>query len=121
MSQKRILLVEDDPNSQVLASTVLEYFGISVDIARSAEEGLVYLEQQRYSAVLIDLALPGMDGWGLLKTIRNNAHTKNLPCIAMTAYHDAMVAHKAIQSGFRAFFPKPIQVETFAQDLQHYM
>jgi two-component system, chemotaxis family, CheB/CheR fusion protein len=121
MSQWRMLVVEDDPNGQELATVVLEHRQIQVDVARTAEDGLKLLDKNRYTAAIIDLSLPGMDGWTLLRNIQNNPRTAGLPCFAITAYHAATVAQQALQAGFTAYFPKPLQVESFVDDLSSFL
>lgn len=120
-NQWRLLIIEDDVHAQTVASAVLQHHAIAADVAPTAEAGLELLRQQPYSAVLIDLALPGLDGWGLLKVIQNDPALANLPCIAITAYHSASVAHQAIEAGFTAYFRKPIDAATFVDDLKTYL
>ena len=67
--------------------------------------------------VVIDLALPVMNGWGLLRAIQEDRRLAEVPCVAMTAYHSAEVARKAIEVGFAGYFAKPIDVGSFVQDL----
>jgi CheY-like chemotaxis protein len=121
MSNWRMLVVEDDPNGQEVAAMILEFHNILVDVAQTAEEGLRLLEDNEYTAAIIDLSLPGMDGWTMLRTIQSDPRTANLPCFAMTAYHATNVAQQAVSAGFTAYFPKPLQAETFVEDLQHFL
>lgn len=121
MSQLNMLVVEDDPFSRDVASTILEYHDIAVEAVTSAEEAVFLLGDNKYDALIIDLSLPQMDGWGLLRWIKTNPQTATLPCFAVTAYFSSKVAQEAIASGFTAFFPKPLHPETFAQDLQKYL
>jgi CheY-like chemotaxis protein len=118
MSNRHMLVVEDDPYAQQVAAIILQHHHISTDIAKSAEEGLDLLAANDYNAAMIDLALPGMDGWALLQAIRSNPHTAHLPCIAVTAYHSGSVAQKAIQAGFTAYLNKPLAIGLLAQELQ---
>ncbi|MDX2137482.1 MAG: response regulator [Chloroflexota bacterium] len=116
-----ILVIEDDPFSRDVASTILEYHNIGVEAVTSAEEAMFLLGDNKYDALLIDLSLPQMDGWGLLRWVKTNPQTAMLPCFAVTAYFSSRVAQEAIESGFTAFFPKPLHPETFVQDLQKYL
>jgi CheY-like chemotaxis protein len=116
--EARILVVEDDTDGQEVVARMLRYHHIPVDAVYSAEEGLELLAQNQYTGVITDLALPGMDGWTLLATMQITPHISRLPCVAMTAYHSADVAVKAIEAGFAAYFPKPLEPTTFVQELQ---
>jgi CheY-like chemotaxis protein len=113
-----ILVVEDDPDGREVVGRILRFHHLTVDTANDAEEAIEMLESNRYSAVIIDLALPGMDGWGLLKTIQQNSSTKYLQCVAVTAYHSVETAVKAVESGFAAYFPKPLEATSFVRELE---
>jgi CheY-like chemotaxis protein len=119
-SDWRILVVEDDPDGQAVVAHILEYMNIIIDTAADAEQAEQYLFNQgiRYTAVIIDLALPGKDGWELLAEIRENPQTAHLPCIAVTAYHTSKLREEAITFGFDAYFAKPLDATTFARELE---
>lgn len=115
---KRILLVEDEPDGREVVGHLLAFGNIESDMAETAEDALEILaEGSDYDAIVIDLALPGMDGFQLLNTLRQDEKTAHLPCIAITAYHDSGVRHEAMSKGFNAYFPKPLDEMTFAKDV----
>ena len=116
MSNWHMLVVEDDHYGSQVVASMLKYHQISADFAQTAEEALEFLGNNQYSMAIIDLNLPGIDGWALLQSIRTNTDTAYLPCVAITAYHDARVAQEAIQAGFTSYFPKPLQTN-FVQQL----
>jgi CheY-like chemotaxis protein len=118
MNHWYILLVEDDPDGQEVVMRILRHHHIAVDIVHSAEDALAHLSENEYTAAIVDLALPAMDGWSLLKTIHQNATTADLPCVAITAFHSADLAVKAIAAGFTAYFPKPLEATAFVRELQ---
>lgn len=113
----KLLIVEDEIDSQQVMSSLLDIVHIVADSASSAEAGLGYLEANDYDAVIIDLALPGMDGFGLLNEIRSSAELKNLPCVAVTAFHSSEVKKQALEAGFDGYFAKPLSTRNFAHDL----
>lgn len=113
-----ILVVEDDVHSREVVRELLDHHQVEVDVAENATRALELLQEHHYTAVVIDLSLPGMSGWELLNTIRE---TEAIPCIAITAYHSANVAQEAIKAGFTAYFPKPIDVTSFVDDLAAYL
>lgn len=117
----RILVVEDDPDGQEVVATILERLNIPIDIASDAAEAEQYLfaPDSRYSAIIIDLALPGKNGWELLSDIRSDTRTTDIPCIAVTAYHNSKVREEALTVGFDAYFAKPIDATSFARELEH--
>ncbi|MBX3065450.1 MAG: response regulator [Anaerolineae bacterium] len=119
MSERRILVVEDDPDGQEVVSRILNHHRIPHVSVRSAEEALSVLHQgTALTGAIIDLALPGMDGWTLLNTIHGEANTAGLPCVAMTAFHSSELAVKAVQAGFEAYFPKPLDSTAFVREIE---
>ncbi len=119
MNSWYVLVVEDDPDGQEVVSRMLRHHNIPSALADSGEQAVSMLDEHQYTAAVIDLALPGMDGWRVLQAVRANPNTANLPCIAVTAFHSADVAVKAIQAGFNAYFPKPLDATSFVRELQH--
>ena len=114
----QVLVVEDDVNGQDVARGILEHHHILVDVADDAMQALELLRENHYTAALIDLSLPGMSGWELLEAVQKNVATADLPCVAITAYHSPRVAKEAIEAGFAAYFPKPMNVATLMDDLR---
>src|SRR5262249_35000866 len=104
-----ILVVEDEPDGQTVVAGILKYFHIKVTTVGSAEEALKTLANNTYKAVVIDLMLPGMNGLSLVQTIRETAPIAALPCVAITAYHTSAVKQQALDSGFDAYFSKPLE------------
>ncbi len=91
---KKILIVEDDSFLQGLASTKLEKEGFTVLAASNADEAAKFLESDMPDLVLLDLILPGTDGFGILKNLRDNAKTKALPVIVFSNLsEDKDIAH----------------------------
>jgi CheY-like chemotaxis protein len=115
-----ILIVEDDPDGQVLVAHVIAHLHIPHDVVGDAEKAMELLFQSdvEYQAVIIDLALPGKDGWQLLRAIRENNKTKELFCIAVTAFHTSKTRDEAQRAGFNAYFAKPLNASNFAHDLE---
>jgi CheY-like chemotaxis protein len=113
----QVLVVEDEPDGQEVVKGILNLFHIASDAVGTAEEAVEALQRTRYHAVVIDLALPGMDGMELVAAIRTNRDTAMLPCIAVTAFHDSAVRQQALEAGFDAYFPKPLNDTGFVREL----
>lgn len=114
----RVLIVEDDPDGQELVSRMLHHHHIEVDMVENGEAALSLLDAHAYAGVVIDLRLPGMSGWLLLRNIQEKYATPKLPCIAITAYHSPEVAMEAKRAGFAAYFPKPLEAGEFIHKIQ---
>jgi CheY-like chemotaxis protein len=119
MTDKSILVVEDDPDGQEMIATMLQHLQFHVDAADNAEDAAQYLADagRGYSAIIIDLALPGKDGWELLADILDNPDTNAIPCIAVTAHHTSKLREDTIRAGFTAYFPKPIDATALGRQL----
>ncbi len=113
-----ILVVEDEPDGAEVVSRILRFHNIDHEVASNAEDALMMLHDELPSAMIIDLALPGMDGWKLLRTLRDNDRTAHIAAIAVTAYHSSLVAQKAVQVGFDAYFSKPLDTTSFVRELE---
>ena len=118
--ERRILVVEDDPDGQQVMATILQHLNIPLDVANDSVEAEQFLFQSgvNYHAAIIDLALPGKDGWGLLSDILNNPNTAKMPCIAVTAYHTSKLREDALVAGFVAYFAKPVDATRLARELE---
>lgn len=116
----RILVVEDDPDGQAVVAHILDHLSIPRDVVGDAEMAgdFLFNSANKYQAVIIDLALPGKDGWELLSEILGNPNTAAVPCIAVTAFHTSKLREEAISAGFSAYFPKPIDATSFARQLE---
>jgi CheY-like chemotaxis protein len=118
--QWRILVVEDDPDGRELVSAILAHLKFVVDVANDAEqaEELLFARPNSYDVVVIDLMLPGKDGWDLLNAINAHPQTTRLTCVAMTAYHSSKIREQALAAGFKAYFSKPIDAVAFSRALE---
>lgn len=119
-SKWHLLVVEDDPDGQVVVATILEHLNISIDVTATAEEAenQLFGSNQAYDGIIIDLALPGKDGWQLLSEIREDAQFAHVPCIAVTAYHTSKLREQALTYGFNAYFAKPLDATAFSRALE---
>jgi CheY-like chemotaxis protein len=118
MKNPYILIVEDDQDGQEVVARMLNFHKIPFHIVFTAEDALEALDTTEYTGAIFDLSLPGMDGWTLLDAVKSNPHTADMPVVAVTAYHSSDVAVKAIEAGFAAYFPKPLESTTFVRELQ---
>ena len=113
-----VLVVEDEADSMELVCGLMTHYGINCVAAVSGEEALQVLEKMTPTVIILDLALPGVDGWGVLQAVRTNKRLSQIPCIAITAFHTPELAEQAIQAGFNAYFAKPIDSTSFVRELQ---
>jgi CheY-like chemotaxis protein len=117
LSQSRatILIVEDNAMNLELASDLLTIAGYSVRQARTGEEGLRLALQESPSLILLDLQLPGLDGYATLRALRADPRTAVIPTVALTAQAMAGDKEAALAAGFNHYISKPIDTRTFSQ------
>jgi len=101
-----ILLVDDDHEGRELIRAALRHGGAAVTACASAESALEELANKRPTLVITDIAMPGMDGYSLARTIRQQRALANLPVVALSAFPAS--AGAAENAGFVAYLTKPI-------------
>lgn len=86
MTQKRILLVDDEPDLAQLLAYDLKKRGYQVILARDGEEGLAKAQAEKPDLVIFDIKMPKIDGYTFVKSIRKNPSLAGIPLIALTSY-----------------------------------
>jgi len=104
----RVLLVEDHPINQQVASELLQDAGLRVDVADNGRTALAMLEQADYDLVFMDMQMPLMDGLEATRALRRVQRFAGLPVVAMTANAMDQDRHRCIESGMNDFLAKPI-------------
>lgn len=112
MTTSLILIVEDDPNSRKLLRDVLDTVGYETCEASNAEDGIRLAQGSRPALILMDIRLPGMNGIEALRRLRDDAGTRAIPLVAVTAsvMHDQR--DQVLDAGFDALENKPISVRS---------
>jgi CheY-like chemotaxis protein len=111
----RILIVDDNPTNLKLASYVLEMEGYTIVTAEDAEEAQAMLKDIIPDLILMDIALPGMDGLTLTRTLKADARLKHVPVIALTAFAMKGDEQKAFEAGCDGYITKPIDTRKLPQ------
>lgn len=116
MAKARILIVEDEPNIVESLSFILGRAGFDVDTVANGIEALDRLRRQSFSALVLDIMLPGMNGLDVLKTIRADHALTILPVMVLTAKGQASDRRAAEAIGADVFVTKPF---SNAEVVQH--
>jgi two-component system, cell cycle response regulator DivK len=103
-----ILVVEDNPDNMKLFAWTLLDEGYEFEGVGSAEEGLTALERRHFDLVLMDIALPGMDGMEATRRIRAQPQFGRLPILAVTAHAIKGEAEEILAAGITTVVTKPI-------------
>ena len=112
-----MLVVEDDEKSRRLLCDVLAFHGFEVLAAESGESGLVLARELPPDAALVDIFLPGMNGYDVLAGLRAHPGKARLPVVAVTASameHDRV---RMLASGFDACIAKPVNIRQLVDTL----
>ena len=102
-----LLVVDDDDLSRKLLSRMLNIAGYETIGAQNGEEALDLLEQHSFKAVLMDVLMPGIDGFEVCKRIRQNPATTAMPVLLFTALVDLDSASRGVESGVTEIIQKP--------------
>ena len=108
--EKTVLIVDDSSTNNILLQSILEGEGIKTSIALSGQEAFNYLTLTKPSLILLDIMMPNIDGFTVLKRIREDDKTKEIPVVFITAKNDEKLKQKAIDAGARDLISKPIDV-----------
>ncbi|WP_244942741.1 HAMP domain-containing protein, partial [Streptomyces inhibens] len=120
LANRRILIVDDDIRNVFALTHVLGRVGISVKYAENGREGLEVLDRTPdVSLVLMDIMMPEMDGYEMIKAIRQAPRFAELPVIALTAKAMPGDREKAIESGANDYIPKPVNVDRLLSVICH--
>ncbi len=115
---QRVLLVEDNQINLDLAREVLINAGLTVEIAMNGQEALDALSRQSFTAILMDLRMPEMDGLEAIQRIRANPATKDLPAVALSAGVLKEEVEAALGAGFDYYLSKPVDFQELLELLQ---
>ena len=115
---RRVLAVDDDESTQELVATMLLMYGVSVRTAGRAAQALDILSAWQPDVLLADLAMPGEDGYTLVRRVRAlPPPLGSIPAVALTAYTDPQSVQHAVSAGFDAHLGKPLEPHVLADAL----
>ena len=118
LTSHRLLYIEDNPTNQRLMEDIIEDLeGFSLQVVPSAEVGLELIRHSPPDLVLMDLHLPGMDGYQALDTLRRSHAYADLPVVALSANAMAHDQQRGLKAGFDAYLTKPLELGTFSETL----
>ncbi len=104
----RILLVEDEPLSQEVASSLLEEVGLAVDLAEDGQQGLAMARRNPYDLILMDMQMPVMNGVDATQAIRKESRNRETPVLAMTANAFEEDRQACLDAGMDEHIAKPV-------------
>ena len=118
MADNKIMVVDDDPNSRDIVQTFLEARGYEVATAADGNDALAKLEEFRPGLVLLDVMMPGMDGWEVARIIKNHPDFGRTRVVMLTARSDFSDKTEGLRAGADDYIVKPIRLEELAERVE---
>jgi two-component system phosphate regulon response regulator PhoB/two-component system alkaline phosphatase synthesis response regulator PhoP len=117
--QRTLLVIDDEPDIARLINKIFERRGYRILVATDGEEGLARSFAELPDLVLLDINLPGLDGWEVCRRIKEDARTRGIPVLLMSAGHDNLrEAERALQLGASEFIIKPFVREVLIHNVE---
>ena len=115
--KNRVLLVEDNEDNFELVRFLLERAGFDVLAGHDGQQALDMARQELPDLILMDLSLPGIDGWTAARELKEDPNTCHIPLLALTAHTLPGDRKRAMESGFDGYISKPIDVVHFGENI----
>ena len=120
-SKPRILLVEDYDDAREMYRDYLEFSGFQVDTARDGHEALEQARRHNPDLVLMDLSLPGLDGWEATRILKKDPATSHLIVVALSAHALSAEGDRARAAGCDGFIAKPCLPHDLVDQITEYL
>lgn len=119
-AQERIslLLVDDDGELRRMFSRFFSQRGFQITTAEDGVEGCEVAARGGFDVVVADLSMPHLDGWGLLRKLREDYRTRELPVAFLTSYDDLRESLNALEAGAQGYFSKATRLDALAQQIR---
>ncbi|AFZ55789.1 integral membrane sensor hybrid histidine kinase [Anabaena cylindrica PCC 7122] len=114
----QILIIDDDTNHRLILTSLLQEIGCHILEASDGKQGLQLVSQNQPDMILLDLAMPNMNGFEFMVNLQENLPTHNIPIIVSSANVFESSRQQSLQAGAAAFIPKPLQRDQLLNALQ---
>ncbi|MDQ1259394.1 MAG: two-component system, cell cycle response regulator DivK [Pseudomonadota bacterium] len=118
---RRILMIEDNPQNRYLAGFLLEASGWEMVHAEDGPSGLVLARTVDPVLILLDIQLPGMDGYAVAQALRAEPGSAGVPIVAVTSYAMAGDRERCLAAGCDGYIEKPIDPQTFVALVERFV
>ncbi len=119
--KRKIILIEDNAQNRYLVTYLLERAGHEVVSAESGPAGIDLADRIRPDLIVLDIQLPGMDGYAVARGLKGKPELHAVPIVAVTSYAMVGDREKAIGAGCDGYMEKPIDPETFVADIERFL
>ena len=117
-SLKRVLIADDKATGRELVKTVLENIGHQVFEASNGLDALNVAQLIRPHLIILDLHMPALDGFGVIKELRQDSAFHAIPVIALTASAMQGDRQRALEAGFTSYITKPVSLKTLRAEVE---
>ncbi|MBX3061561.1 MAG: response regulator [Anaerolineae bacterium] len=118
LSNWNLLIVDDEPDNLGVLELVFRFHKAKVRVAASGPDCLQMLENEDATLLMLDIQMPGMSGFDLIKVLRGDERYQHLPIIAVSAHAMAGDSERAIEAGFDGYITKPISAMTLVDEVK---
>jgi CheY-like chemotaxis protein len=118
---RTVLMIEDNEQNRYLATFLLERRGHSVVSSADGPSGIEEAARLRPDIILLDIQLPGLDGYAVARDLRRNPALRDTPIVAVTSYAMPGDREKALEAGCTAYIEKPIDPDTFVDSIERFL
>src|SRR5438093_10385528 len=105
----RILLIEDDPSLEEILAACLQGDNVKICNVRDGSQALLETEREDFDLILLDMGLPGMDGFDLLAQLKSDPKAQSIPVIALTAWQSTSDKVRGLELGAVDYITKPFE------------
>jgi len=119
--QKKILVIDDEPMVTKMVEDVLISRGHDVTTASEGYDGLLKAIAEHPDLILLDVVMPGLDGHDVLKRLKKDARTKDIPVVYLSAIGDFTEQLHAMEDGSTDYITKPIKPSELADKVENYL
>jgi DNA-binding response OmpR family regulator len=119
--KKSILIIDDETSVGTLLDISISRHGFRVETALTGSEGIRKARQHTYDLIILDVALPGMDGIEICQTLREIDCYRETPIIMISSRADSVTRQMARQAGANEYMVKPFTSETLLHRVEEYM
>jgi CheY-like chemotaxis protein len=116
-----VLIIEDNAQNRYLATFLLTQHGYAVVEAESGPKGIELAARVRPDLILLDIQLPGMDGYEVARTLKRDPALHAIPIVAVTSYAMVGDREKCLAAGAAGYVEKPINPDTFVADVERFV
>ena len=115
MAGPLVLVIDDDDRLRELYRINLEMRGAEVVDAGNGDDGLAIARKRPPAAIVLDLTMPGTDGWSVLEALKSDLALSHIPVIVLTGHTDEEIEEDARKAGAVAFVAKPVDTDDFVR------